>query len=343
VPPVSGQVTWGQWENTAAGGHIRSGTGAGGVQYVEEIRKDDGFYRTTTYTQGAQQGQKKEEHWASGLYSVKVWNGKDWLIMEGQENAQNHQWTVRKWDGNGVLQRTEVYEKIGGRLLQADGLANDGKTTYHGQLTDKGQWLETWDNSPSLAGSVQTRTNLYATYGGKLVYRTFLYRDGHFTEEAWEASGRYVKNVWTKRDHGDANSKEHISETIWEGNKATVTLYHQAGYYEVSQNGWGIGPSTDARVTYVYSVDANGKVQEWLEYHVQEMDPSWKGWGISWVKHCNFNDPGYESYYDASGYSQPDGSKWGGVNSLTMMKFGMAPTQLNYGSWNNTWLSRDAK
>jgi hypothetical protein len=352
VPPVSGPVTWGQWENTAAGGHRRSGTGAGGVHYGEEITKDNGFNRTTTYTQGAQQGQKKEEHWVKGLYDVKVWNNQGWLILEGRESAQNHTWTVRKWDDKGVLQSTEVYDKVGGKLIQVDRLLKDGQVRYHGQVTDKGQWIETYDNfTNSAVAPYKVLCTLYTTQGGKEVYRTTLWRDGHFTEESWDANGRYVKNVWTKRDHGlDANSKDHISETIWTpggfrsgAGLVTVTLFHKSGYYEVSSNGWGIGPSTDAKVTYVYAVDASGKVLEWFAYNVQEMDPSWKGWGIHWSKQPRSPDRGSGAggWWDADGYKQPDGSKWGLVDSWTMAKFGMAPTALAYTHPDYTWLSRD--
>ena len=210
VPPVSGQVAWGQWQDTGAGGHKRSGAGAGGVTYVEEITKDNVFTRTTTYTQGALQGQKQVEQWVKGVYDVKVWNNQGWLILEGRENPQNHTYTVKKWDDKSVLRSTEVWDKV---------------------------------------GSGQKRVSREALSPGS---------DGRFTEETWGANGRYVKNVWTRREHGGADSMDHISQTVWEGSRVTITLFHQAGYYEVSSSGWGIGPSKDANVTYVYSVDATG-------------------------------------------------------------------------------------
>src|SRR5262249_15424441 len=121
-----------------------------------------------------------------------------------------------------------------------------------------------------------------------------------------------------------------------------VTLFHKAGYWEVSSSGWWTGPSNDANVTYVYSVDANGKVLEWFSYDVQ--DNEWAGCGVHWSKH---RDPdrldGTGGWWNADGYKQPDGSKWGLVNSWTMVKFGMAPTQLAYTEANYTWLSRDYK
>jgi hypothetical protein len=117
-------------------------------------------------------------------------------------------------------------------------------------------------------------------------------------EESWAADGStYTKNVWTKKDHGAAESNDHLSGTVMnlKDGVGTTTIFHAKDIpYASSKLIWN---SSDARVTMVFKIDATGKIEDMLSYEVRPNDAGsrftnrwtqkdgwnvaepWKGWG----------------------------------------------------------------
>jgi hypothetical protein len=107
-------------------------------------------------------------------------------------------------------------------------------------------------------------------------------------EESWAADGsKYTQDVWAVKDHSGAKENDgwHFSRTVMEGGRATTTFYHTQ-----ILNGrdipymWGSAQyyAHDAQVTYVHSVDANGKLGEMLTFNL--IPDGRVDWGNTWTK-----------------------------------------------------------
>jgi hypothetical protein len=164
-------------------------------------------------------------------------------------------------------------------------------------------------------------------YGAWVLTRSAQQVGNEWIEYTLQENGTGIWNSWTSKDRGQEGSRAHLSQLVIANGKATLTAYHAAWAYYKNYWFWGRPhETTDAKVTWVYSVNADGNPNygDLLEYHLLNHDGNRNDWLKSRVGKGGdgYRDDGWNENTGGYGKGLLEGDRY-----LTSGAFRQAPGQ----------------
>jgi hypothetical protein len=173
------------------------------------------------------------------------------------------------YDTKTIIRRNETYE--GGQLVQrgteyqnAKGLVVVGERQTDGTWKERLGTVDKDGQNFVATTGVGSRTEVYDKADGRLLSRVRGTTAG-WVEESW-ANGFYIRNVWTKQDHGAVGSADHVSRTVIKDGIGTTETFHAKDVQYVG--GWQKYKG-DAYVKARYLINADGTLKELLSFEIR--------------------------------------------------------------------------
>jgi hypothetical protein len=279
-------------ENYTNGQLTRKETTSKGVSVVEDYKNGAVIRRET---KGGEFQSQIETFNDAGKLQTRETRYGDGRTVHGEWKAGK--WVETTTGSKEFKERTEVYDsEARTTLLERSTTLNGGwnSDTSHvvETLQADGSWKVTSFGRTSLSAGekvrqFKTQTEVFDKMGGKLLSHEKIYTDGQSIRKEWiagkwvettrEANGSYVRNVWTKSDHGSEGSGDHISKSVLDKERGVFQVFN---YHVRADIWWGGLPYSYSDATEVrqYSLNKDGtpNLNDLTQYNVHYVKPGYR-------------------------------------------------------------------